>query len=277
MSARGIGARRSRRGFTLLEVMVAVAILGVGITAILAAQWGAVRTVSEARNLSEANGLARCKMAELEAQLQTEGFTENDFAESGPCCDGEDNPRITCTWQITRPTFPDAKFGELDLDADLDLAGTGKTGESGGSKSGSGLSAVGALAQANKGGLELPAGGNASDVAQSLTGDMGNVTDGIESMALGIVYPDLRAVFETGTRKVSVRAAWASGEGQYFVDVVQWVTNARVAGLAVTAPIEAEEDDGSGSGSTGSSGSTKGGSSTKKSGSDMFAPPSGRK
>ena len=47
------------RGFTLLEVMVAVAILGLGLTAILSAQTGVFASSAHARNLSVATGLAR--------------------------------------------------------------------------------------------------------------------------------------------------------------------------------------------------------------------------
>ena len=39
-------SKRTRIGFTLLEVMVAVAILGLGLTAIFAAQAGALASVS---------------------------------------------------------------------------------------------------------------------------------------------------------------------------------------------------------------------------------------
>lgn len=257
---------KKRRGFTLLEVMVAVAILGVGITAILAAQWGAVRTVSEARNLSEANALARCKMSELEAQVAREGFVDSDFSETGPCCDNEEHPRITCTWHIAKPVFPEAKFGELNLDAELDLAGSG---EKSAASPGGGTSALSQLTKAQKGDLGLPE-GNVGDIAQALTGDVGNVTDGITDMALGIVYPDLKAVFESGTRKISVVATWPSGGIAYQVELVQWTTNARVAGLSPIIPGEGEEGEESNTGSTGSGGSKIG------SGNDLFKPRGGR-
>ena len=54
------------RGFTLLEVMVAVAILGLGLTAVLSAMFGSVKGVAHARGISVAVGLARCKMSEIE-------------------------------------------------------------------------------------------------------------------------------------------------------------------------------------------------------------------
>jgi prepilin-type N-terminal cleavage/methylation domain-containing protein len=56
-------------GFSLLEVMVAIAILGLGLTAILSAQAGSFSAATQARSLSVATGLARCKMLEVEEKL----------------------------------------------------------------------------------------------------------------------------------------------------------------------------------------------------------------
>src|SRR5262249_13241426 len=70
---------RRARGFTLLEVMVAVAILGLGLTAILSAQAGAFASAAHARHVSVATGLARCKMSEVEEHLAgPEGYPELD-------------------------------------------------------------------------------------------------------------------------------------------------------------------------------------------------------
>ena len=70
----GRSHRSTARGFTLLEVLVAVAILGLGLTTILSAQFSAVIGTAHARHMSVAVGLARCKMSELEDHLQRDGF-----------------------------------------------------------------------------------------------------------------------------------------------------------------------------------------------------------
>src|SRR3954471_15649397 len=117
------------RGFTLLEVTVAVAILGLGLTAILSAQAGAFASAAHARNLSVATGLARCKMSEAEERLAgPDGFPELDSVETGPCCDGDTTPNVRCTWKIEKPVFPEAKFGQLDLNATLGSLGMGAPG-----------------------------------------------------------------------------------------------------------------------------------------------------
>jgi prepilin-type N-terminal cleavage/methylation domain-containing protein len=60
------GARREG-GFTLLEVMMAMAILGVGLLSIAVAQLSAIKVSSRSKNLQQAMFLAREQMDDLEA------------------------------------------------------------------------------------------------------------------------------------------------------------------------------------------------------------------
>lgn len=214
--------RRRARGFSLLEVMVAVAILGLGLTAILSAQAGAFSAAQHARSLSIATGLARCKMLEVEEKLQREGFPELDEQDGGPCCDGDDNEAMRCTWRVEKPELPEAKLGELNLDSDLNLSGS-----PGGSPSGG----VGALA-----GLGGPTGSLASavgsdakvgDVAQGIAGsiaDSGGI-DGLIGMAMSLIYPDLKRLFESGARRITVTVHWADGSIDRTLEVMQWFTS----------------------------------------------------
>ena len=68
MKARG----HRNRGFTLLEVMIALAIIALVGVAFLRAQGGSVRLVDESSQISLATLLAREKMAEMEGM----GFPE---------------------------------------------------------------------------------------------------------------------------------------------------------------------------------------------------------
>ena len=61
-----------KTGFTLLEVMIALAILSIVAVAFLRAQAGSIRLVDEASQISLATLLAKEKMAELESI----GFSE---------------------------------------------------------------------------------------------------------------------------------------------------------------------------------------------------------
>lgn len=215
------------RGFTLLEVMVAVAILGLGLTAILSAQAGAVSGATHARHMSLAVGLARCKMTEIEEQLFRDGFQELDQSETGPCCEGDETPNIGCAWSIEKPEMPEPEYGDSDLDTDL---GSGSLG------------ALGLLDRQGKGEQVFDSDATVHDVAETLAGenDLAAVASegmgGIASMVMGMVYPDLQALFEASTRRVTVVLTWTEGSREYNIELVQWITDSRQAGITGRMP-----------------------------------------
>ncbi len=73
----------TRRGFTLLEVMVALAILAGALMAISDVVTGALRNHVRARDLEVATLLARGKMAELEDRYEQKGFRPMDESDEG--------------------------------------------------------------------------------------------------------------------------------------------------------------------------------------------------
>ncbi len=75
---------RSNGGFTLLEVLVAVAILGAGLTVLLGAVNRNLIMASESRNVSVAGLLAQRKMAEVELEGYPEIRREQGQFEDAP-------------------------------------------------------------------------------------------------------------------------------------------------------------------------------------------------
>ncbi|RJR17557.1 MAG: prepilin-type N-terminal cleavage/methylation domain-containing protein [Desulfobacteraceae bacterium] len=73
------------KGFTLLEVMVAVAIIAIALTAVMGVQSQAVDLASEARFMTTAALLAQAKLSEIEA-MGTDGTkaVSGDFGEEFP-------------------------------------------------------------------------------------------------------------------------------------------------------------------------------------------------
>lgn len=245
------------RGFTLLEVLVAVAILGLGLTAILSAQAGAFSSAAYARNISVATGLVRCKVSEVEEHLYKDGFQETDESGAGVCCEGDETPDFRCVWRIERPTFPEARFGDLNLSAGLDLAGGAAAGSSGGPAGGLGalgmLTGMGAgagagpsplagasslgdvaktLTDANSqlgSGMPPPATTGTSTIPGSTTGappgaDPGAAAGmgGLASMAMSLVYPNLKLLFEASTRRITVQVIFREGKQERNIEVVEW-------------------------------------------------------
>lgn len=72
-----------RSGFTLLEVVVAMAILGVALLAIFDLNAGAVASHAYVKRITVATELARSKMTDLEQELYDKGFELDDVERSG--------------------------------------------------------------------------------------------------------------------------------------------------------------------------------------------------
>jgi general secretion pathway protein I len=208
----------AERGFTLLEVMVALAILGLALTAILSAQAGLYNANVKARNVSVATSAARCKMNEVEQQLLAKGYPEADQTEEGACCSEESPVGMSCKWKVERVTLPDPP--------QTDVSDGGTSAGDGGSQSP--LGALGALAgaAANPGSL---GDGGISGLSSVLAQPMGpggqTGVSGIASMAMNIVYPQLKPLLEASIRKVTVTVSWNEGPNVRNLDVVQFVTN----------------------------------------------------
>lgn len=185
---------RHDAGFTLLEVMVAVAILALSLTAIFSSQVGAMRTAARSRHVNTATLLARCKMGELEEQFANEGLPAIDDKGRDECCEGAEMTGYRCEWSIDRVVLP----GTTD-DAE------GEDGEDG------------------EGGL--PGMGDSEGPALAMGDFLGGGTDtsGLTEMAIGLAYPVLKPHIEEQVRRVTVEVFWAEGDTERSFDVVQYV------------------------------------------------------
>jgi general secretion pathway protein I len=221
------------RAFTLLEVMVAVAILGLGLVTLLTAQTGLFSSSKRAATMSEAIGLARCKMSEVEEHVLREGYQLTTEEEEGPCCADEDSP-LRCKWTIETVTLPE--FNAMGGDA-----GTGES----------------------MGGMTLEGLGSAKD--DLAKGDTAGAVSGIQEMmgsgigaggpsmgagalaplAMGMIYPQLKAMLEASIRKVTVRVIWSEGLTERDLTVTQYLTNPQQGGFL------AEDESMGGAGGTG--------------------------
>jgi general secretion pathway protein I len=92
-----------RAGFTLLEVMVALAILAGALMAVAELSGGALRNFGYARDLTDATLLARAKLAELEERLEDSGFRDADETLDGDFAD-MGRPDVRWKAEVLRPT-----------------------------------------------------------------------------------------------------------------------------------------------------------------------------
>src|SRR5262249_55859495 len=86
---RGTSVMKSdrRAGFTLLEVIVSLAILGLALMAIFDLNAGAVAMHAYTKKLTVASLLARSKMIDIEQELYDKGFNNDDEEKSGDFSD----------------------------------------------------------------------------------------------------------------------------------------------------------------------------------------------
>lgn len=244
----------------MLEILVAVAILGLGLTAILSAQAGSFASAAHARNISVATGLLRCKMTEVEEHLVRDGFQETDESGAGPCCDNEETPKMRCTWRVERPVFPEAKFGDLNLSSALDFKSPGAGGAANplmgalGALAGpsplngaSGITDIAkSLADANMGaataagsllGAPAPSGSAAPPGSPPDMAGGAGMTGAIASLGMSIVYPTFKAILEASTRRITSTLTFREGKKEYSIDVVEWFS-IPTAGLTTSDQLD---------------------------------------
>lgn len=233
------------RGFTLLEVLVAVAILGLGLTAILSAQTGLFASSSYAERVSFAAGLARCKMSEVEIKLEkTQSYPLTDQNDEGPCCADDTYGGFKCKWKIEKVELP-----LPPTTSNLNTLGSSSPMSSFGPLSA--IAAVGASSGAVLG--QNPGLGDISKLLAGPTpggpGGLGNLPGGISpGLAMGgtqvlaplvmsLVYPRLKPMLEASIRKVTVSVLWKEGSRERDVTVTEFVTNPQQGGLDPTLPM----------------------------------------
>ena len=110
----------TRRGFTLLEVMIAVAILGLSLTAIFSSEVGAANVAARARRQNIAATLARCKMGEIEQTIAIEGLPAVDKKDTDSCCEHAPVEGFECEWIVDRIILPE--LGAQDDEGEDDQA-----------------------------------------------------------------------------------------------------------------------------------------------------------
>ena len=196
-------APRSGVGFTLLEVMISLAILAVSLVAISGLTGGAVAMEAYSRRATEATLLLRAKMNDLEDQLHKDGFSDFDDDKRGTF-EEEGAPAYAWRAEILKP---DVQIDPAQLLGLLGV-GPGKSGDA--SKSANPLSqglaaAAGALGTGS--GMQGPG-------AAALAG--GPFAGLLQGQAQGFIETLKKSV-----REVRVTVSWKDGKEERSISASQ--------------------------------------------------------
>jgi general secretion pathway protein I len=234
--------RKRRRGFSLLEVLMAVALFGAVVTIILSAQAGLVASDRTATNMSQAIEIARCRMSEIEEKQLRLGFPEiEEKDQSTVCCNDREVAGFSCEWQVERVLLPQpmglAGDGGLSslissglggLDAGIGNLGTAAQGLGTAVPGPMGTTLINPM-----GGASLDFDAGLQNIGQSLNQSFGGAggMSGLLSLVFSLVYPSLKPMLEAGIRRVTVTVHWQEGSQTRDMMLQQYITNPSRSGL----------------------------------------------
>jgi general secretion pathway protein I len=204
------------RGFTLLEVMIAVAILGLSLTAIFSSEVGAANVAARARRQNVAATLARCKMGEIEQVIAIEGLPAIEKKDTDGCCEHAPVEGFECDWLVERIILPElgAQGGEEE-DED------------------------GVVTTSKRINQELDEAATAETTQQVLAGESGNLA----MLALELGFPILKPFLEEQVRRATVTVRWKEGPKERGFDVIQFLVSEQPAPADDTAADDTAEEE----------------------------------
>ncbi len=117
--------RSETGGFTLLEVLIAIAILALSMTSLLSSQMASIRATRYARGVSVAAFLAESKLLEIEDEMTFEGWGTDDKTFDGDFSeDGSPDVRYACLVDFVEiPDFNTLQQAKEQIDTDGGGAG----------------------------------------------------------------------------------------------------------------------------------------------------------
>jgi general secretion pathway protein I len=218
--------RALARAFSLLEVMVAVAILGLALSVILSAQGGLAASNRRAANMGNAVNYGRCKITEVEEKMLKLGYPLLDAIDPDvPCC-GDESGRFRCDTRVEKIILPIPPSN--DASAALSL--------------GSATAAAGVASNAPGGLLQNPLGTGAGlsfDGGTGLQGLGAQLTQatggqgaaGLIGMVMAFLYPQMKLLFEASIRRLTVTVRWTEGVVPRDLEFVEYIVNPALAGF----------------------------------------------
>jgi general secretion pathway protein I len=245
-------APRQARGFTLLEVMIGLALLGLSLTVVIKSAAGNIFNAQQAHMMGVVTDLARAKMYDIEEKLIKDGFTDTNQSEDGKTFEEEGWESVRYSYKVEEVELP--SFDQLQALAQCNKAAGSGAGSGSGSESEEDCfsnSTVGGMMQ-QFGGFGGGAGAGAGSASPDIAAAQG------AAFVQG-QYAMFQQILKVTIRKVTLTVQWQVMGSERDLKVVAFFTDAAsmdkvLSGLGSQELPEAGSGSGSGSGSGGRGG-----------------------
>jgi prepilin-type N-terminal cleavage/methylation domain-containing protein len=242
-----------QKGFTLLEVMIGLALLGFALTVLIKSAANNIFNARQAQMIGVVSDLARGKMYDLEETLIKDGFTDTGLSDSDDTCtdfkafEDEGWPDVVWCAKIEQVELP--SWDKLQAMAGGSGAGSG----SGAKGSGAGSDDVG-----TGGGFQDSAlGGMLSMLGGGFAGGGKSAQDADSKAGASFIqgqYGMVQEILKVSIRKVTLYVKWQVVGSERDMRVVAYFTDAAamdkvLSGLGSQELPETGSGSGSGSGS----------------------------
>lgn len=202
---------RRQRGFTLLEMMIAMAILAGGLTWLVVGVSRNIQAENHAKLMTTATFLARERMVDLKDELYEKGFGEFEKESSGGF-DDKGFSRFTWKAVVDKVELPSAEQLQTVLskaqEARQTLQGGGPAGGS-------------TTPPSPPGGANGMSGASAGNPLSAGAG------------ALGSQFGIIKDVLEQAIRRVTVKVLWTEGKTERDVEVIAYYVDVRRVDQAI--------------------------------------------
>jgi general secretion pathway protein I len=236
---------RRAGGFTLLEVTVAMAVLALGLVAVVDINAGAARLHEASQQLTVGTLLARSKMVDLEQKLNEEGFSDFDTQLDG-IFDTEGHPDFRWHAEILKPDLTKTSE-QLTTMISGALGGGATTGASGGGgMSGFGGSALaGLLGQSSllpadgqlPAGVSLPSSSSGSSASSPTSAGLGGLLGGAASGLIQSQVDTLVQQLQKGVREVRLTVYWPEGKGEESLSIATHLVILNPTGAGTSSAV----------------------------------------